>query len=551
MNYIYEYYQKIQDGSEIVGKWIAMWYSLVVKGLENRLFFFDPKKAKAAIVFIENFCRHHEGDLAPQKIKLELWQKAFVSVVFGIVDETGNRQFREIVLIVARKNGKTLFASAIANYCLFLDGEYGGRIYFAAPKLKQANLCFEAFLQTIYNEPQLDILAKKRRTDVYVADNNSSAEPLAFNAKKSDGLNISLCIADEVASWQGDAGLKFYEVIKSSFGARKQPLLISLSTAGYVSDSIYDELMKRSTAVLMGSSKETRLAPFLYMIDDVEKWNDINELKKSNPNLGVSVSIDYMLEEIAIAESSISKKIEFMTKYCNIKQNAAQAWLAFEDVEQLMGDELKLEDFKGSYCVGGIDLSQTIDLTSCCVVIEKNGKLYVFSKFFMPESKLQIRQEEDGVPYEIFIKRGLLNLSGENYVDYHDCFNWFKNLIEKYEIYPLKVGYDRYSAQYLVEDMKRYGFHMDDVFQGTNLTPVIKEVEGLVKDGAFNIGSNSLLQAHLLNTALKFDSENSRVKPIKISSRARIDGAAALLDAMTVRQKWYGEIGEQLKNGGE
>lgn len=551
MNYIYEYYQKIQDGSEIVGKWIAMWYSLIVKGLENKLFFFDPKKAKAAIVFIENFCRHHEGDLAPQKIKLELWQKAFVSVVFGIVDKTGNRQFREVVLIVARKNGKTLFASAIANYCLFLDGEYGGRIYFAAPKLKQANLCYEAFLQTIHNEPQLDILAKKRRTDVYVADNNSSAEPLAFNAKKSDGLNISLCIADEVASWQGDAGLKFYEVIKSSFGARKQPLLISLSTAGYVSDSIYDELMKRSTSVLMGSSKETRLAPFLYMIDDVEKWNDINELKKSNPNLGVSVSIDYMLEEIAIAESSISKKIEFLTKYCNIKQNAAQAWLAFEDVEQLMGDELKLEDFKGSYCVGGIDLSQTTDLTSSCIVIEKNEKLYVFSKFFMPESKLQIRQEEDGVPYEIFIKRGLLNLSGENYVDYHDCFNWFKELIEKYEIYPLKVGYDRYSAQYLVEDMKRYGFHMDDVFQGTNLTPVIKEVEGLVKDGVFNIGSNSLLQSHLLNTALKFDSENSRVKPIKISSRARIDGAAALLDAMTVRQKWYGEIGEQLKNGGE
>ena len=548
MNYIYEYYQKIQDGTENVGKWIKLWYEYVVKGLEKKSFFFNPKRANAAIVFVENFCRHHEGELAPQKIRLELWQKAFLSVVFGVLDDSGHRQFREVVLIVARKNGKTLFAAAIANYCLFLDGEYGGRIYFAAPKLEQANLCYEAFLQMIYHEPTLNGMAKKRRTDVYVSDNNSSAKPLAFSAKKSDGLNVSLCIADEIASWQGDAGLKFYEVIKSSFGARKQPLLLSLSTAGYINDGIYDELMKRCTAVLLGSSKESRLAPFLYMIDDPEKWNDINELQKSNPNLGVSITVDYLLEEIAIAEGSLSKQAEFKTKYCNVKQNSAQAWLPFEAVDNISGEALKLEDFRSSYCVGGIDLSQTTDLTSCCAVIEKSEKLYVFSQFWMPENRLRERIEEDGVPYDIFIKQGFLSLSGENYVDYNDCFNWFKRLVEQFEILPLKIGYDRYSAQYLVEDMKKYGFHMDDVYQGTNLTPVIKETEGLIKDGAFNIGNNNLLKSHLLNVALKHDSENQKVKPIKMTSRSRIDGAAALLDAMTVRQKWYAEIGNQLKN---
>ena len=550
MNYIYEYYQKIQDGSETVGKWVRLWYEFVVKGLEKKSFLFNQKKANAAIVFVENFCRHHEGELAPNKIKLELWQKAFLSVVFGVLDFDGHRQFREIVLIVARKNGKTLFAAAIANYCMFLDGEYGGRIYFAAPKLEQANLCYEAFLQMIYHEPALDVMAKKRRTDVYVADNNSSAKPLAFSAKKSDGLNVSLCVADEIASWQGDAGLKFYEVIKSSFGARKQPLLLSLSTAGYVNDSIYDELMKRCTAVLLGSSKESRLAPFLYMIDDPEKWNDINELRKSNPNLGVSITVDYLLEEIAIAEGSLSKQAEFKTKYCNLKQNSAQAWLPFEAVDGISGKALSLEDFRSSYCVGGIDLSQTTDLTSCCAVIERDGKLYVFSHFWMPENKLRERIEDDGVPYDIFLKQGFLSLSGENYVDYKDCLNWFRQLVEEFEILPLKVGYDRYSAQYLVEDMKQYGFHMDDVFQGTNLTPVIKETEGLIKDGAFNIGDNNLLKSHLLNVALKYDSENQKVKPIKMTSRSRIDGAAALLDAMTVRQKWYAEIGNQLKNEG-
>ena len=139
-------------------------------------------------------------------------------------------------------------------------------------------------------------------------------------------------------------------------------------------------------------------------------------------------------------------------------------------------------------------------------------------------------------------------LSGENFVDYHDCMRFFTDLVEQYQIYPLKVGYDRYSAQYLVQDMKAYGFHMDDVYQGTNLTPVIREFEGTLKDGIFRFGDNDLLKMHLLNTALRLDAESQRVKLIKLSPTERIDGTAALMDALTVRQKWYGEIGEQLKN---
>lgn len=549
-NYILAYYQAIRDGSVMVGRWIDDWYTHVVQGLERGEFYFDPKLANRAIRFIETFCRHHEGALAPGMIILELWQKALISVLFGVLDESGARQFREVMIVMGRKNGKTLLAAAIAAYCAFMDGEYGARIYFAAPKLEQAGLCFDAFYQMVSKDEELSEMIKKRRSDIYIEDSNSSAKPIAFNAKKSDGLNISLCVADEAASWAGDAGLKFYEVLKSSFGARRQPMLLTITTAGYINDGVYDELMKRSTAVLKGTSKERRLAPFLYIIDDPKKWNDINELRKSNPNLGVSVSTDYLLEEIAIAEGSLSKRMEFLTKYCNLKQNSSQAWLEWAVVERASGKALTLEDFRGSYCVGGIDLSQTTDLTSCCAVIERGGKLYVFSHFFMPASRLETATAEDGMPYDIYRQRGLLTLSGENYVDYRDCFAWFRRLVEEYQIYPLKVGYDRYSAQYLVEDMKRYGFHMDDVFQGTNLTPVIHEFEGIAKDGDITIGDNDLLKAHLLNSALKFEAESQRVRLIKIAPRSRIDGTAALLDAMTVRQKWYAEIGEQLKNAG-
>ncbi len=262
------------------------------------------------------------------------------------------------------------------------------------------------------------------------------------------------------------------------------------------------------------------------------------------------VSVDYLLEEIAVAEGSLSKKAEFLTKYCNLKQNSSQAWLSAQDVEKAAWSHLEPDDFRDAYCVGGIDLSRTTDLTACTAVIEKSGRLYVLAKFFLPAEKLEEATARDGLPYAAYVQRGILKLSGDNFVDYHDCFDWFRQLVEEYRIYPLKVGYDRYTAQYLVQEMAQYGFHMDDVFQGYNLTPVIRETEGLIKDGTFCIGDNDLLKVHLLNTAMKAEAESGRCKPVKLSVNDHIDGAAALLDAMTVRQKYYAEIGEQLKNEG-
>ena len=549
-NYILEYYQAIRDGSEPAGRWILAWYEYIVKGLERGSFFYAAKKAKACIVFAENFCRHHEGELAPGLIKLELWQKAFLSVVFGIVDKDGNRQFREIVLVVARKAGKTLMAAIVSAYLAYMDGEYGARIYMAAPKLEQARLCFDAFFQMVQKEPRLAELSQKRRTDVFIESSNTTIKPLAFSAKKSDGLNVQCGICDEVASWQGDQGIKFYEVLKSSQGARKQPMLLSLTTAGYVSGGIYDELIARSTRLLMGNGKETRLAPFLYMIDNTDKWNDINELRKANPNLGISVSVDYMLEEIAIAEGSLSKKTEFLTKYCNVKQHSTQAAFPAVAVEKASGEHIDPARFANCYCVGGIDLSRTTDLTACTAVIQKDGELYVLAKFFLPSAKLEEAIARDGLPYDIYAQRGLLQLSGENFVDYHDCETFFRELVERWKIYPLQVGYDRYTAQYLIQDMEAYGFHCDDVFQGFNLTPVINEFGGLLKDGRIHIGDNDLMKIHLLNTALKHDNQTERVRLVKISTNDHIDGTAALLDAFTVRQKHWKEIGGQLENKG-
>ena len=548
-NYILIYYQQIKDGSVTVGKWIEKWYEHIVHGLEEKRFFFDQKRAARAIAFIQQYCRHHEGPLAPQLITLEVWQKALISVVFGIVDNNHLRQFREVFVVMGRKNGKTLLDAAIACYMMIADGEYGGRAFFCAPKLDQSRLAFEAFYQMISKDPRLNRLARKRRTDVYFAESNSSAMPVAFSEKKTDGLNPSYVSLDELASWRGDAGLKQYEVFKSALGARSQPLMFGISTAGYENDSIYDELIKRSTAVLNGTSQETRLAPFLYIIDDIDKWDDIDELKKSNPNLGVSTTVDYLLEEIRIAEGSLSKKVEFMTKYCNVKQNSSLAWLTSDEVRICFGYDKTFEDFRHSYALGGIDLSMTTDLTATVIVIEKDGISWFFTQFFMPESRVEEASARDGLPYRIFQERGLLTVCGENTVDYHAVHEWFQMLEHEYEILPIKVGYDRYSAAYLVQDMQADGFDMDSVSQGSNLTGVLIDMEGMIKDGRLRCANdNDLMKVHMLNAALKLETGTNRRRMVKLTANAHIDGMAALSDAICMRHNFYEEYKTQLSN---
>lgn len=547
-NYILEYYQQIRDGSVTVCKWTRLAYEMLVHGIEEHTWRYDQKRASLAVKFIENFAHHHEGVMAPQKFKLETWQKALVAAIFGIVDDEGLRQFREIFVVVARKNAKSLLASAIAEYMAFADGEYGAQIYFAAPKLQQANICYNGLLESVRHEPMLEKMSRKRRTDLYIPKTNTTAQPLAFSAKKSDGFNVSCGILDEVASWPPEQGLKFYEVLKSSQGARRQPMLLSISTAGYINDGIFDELMKRSTRVLLGDSKERRLLPVLYMIEDLEKWNDITELQKSNPNLGASVSVDYLLDEIAIAEGSLSKKAEFLTKYGNIKQNSSAALFPAQLITAAGGAPLDLADFREHYCVVGIDLSQTRDLTSACALIERGGLLYVFSKFWLPAGRLEEATERDGVPYDIYRQRGFLELAGDQYVDYTVVRDWVFDLVRKWHIYPLMTGYDRYSAQYLIQELKGSGLHCDDVFQGEQLYGVIQETLAMFEEGRFRIGDNDLLKIHLLDSAVKMSTERGRGKLVKISPNAHIDGTAALLDAMTVRQKWFDQIGPQLRN---
>ena len=327
-NYIYEYYQKINDGSIEAGKWIHLVYEYVVKGIETKQFKFDQKKANRAIDWIENHCFHVEGPLAPGNFKLELWEKAMLSCIYGIVDNNSDlRVFREIMFLVGRKNGKSILAAAIGDYEFQEDGGFGARIFNIAPKLDQADIIYMNAWAMMQLDPEYVIkkqaledkrsktherveddqtLPRKRMSDIFIPATNSTFKKIAFSAKKSDGFNPSFCICDEIACWEGDAGIKQYEVLKSGMGARPEAMLLSCTTAGYINDGIYDELLKRCTRFLLGNSKEKRLLPFLYMIDDVEKWNDMNELHKAMPNLALDPYF----------KSSTSRSISLRSRRC-------------------------------------------------------------------------------------------------------------------------------------------------------------------------------------------------------------------------------------------
>ena len=367
-NAILQYYQAIMNGSVVVGEWIKKLYDVIMDGLESKRWFFNPRKANNCTRFIETYCHHNKGPMAPGRLKLSLWERASLSLIFGIVDDKDLRQFTECIMVVGRKQGKTsVFGAGIGNYVAYAAGEFGSEIYYLAPKLDQADLCFGAFQFNVDHEPDLSRRTRSTKSrGLYIAETNTTIKKLPFSDRKSEGYNPMLYVGDEVASWPGQRGLRQWEAMASGTGAREEPLGIAISSAGYENEGIFDELVRRGTAFLNGNGREEHILPILYMIDDLSKWNDLNELQKSLPGLGESVSVKFILKEIAIAEGSLSKKTEFITKYCNRKQNASTAGLSAETVQKAFGWTYRLEDFRNCYALGGIDLSQTTDLTSAC-----------------------------------------------------------------------------------------------------------------------------------------------------------------------------------------
>lgn len=536
MNYIIAYYNLIKSKKIVVSNKIKIQFEKLIYDIDNpNIYHFDIEKANRPIEFIERFCKHSKGQWAGKKIILDLWQKAIIQSIFGFVDEKGFRKYREILIVVARKNGKSTLLSSIALYMLFGDKEGGAQICCVASKKEQAKIVFNEAKNMVAQSPLLSKHIKKRKSDLYFPRTFSFFEPLASDSNTLDGLNVHCGIIDELHSIKDR---NIYDVTKQSMSSRQQPLLFMITTAGFVRENIYDDMYDYANNVLNGLVKDERFLSFIYELDDRSEWTIPKCWEKANPALG-TIKDFKTLEELVERGKTDSKFLPtLLTKDFNIRETGVGSWLTFENINNT--NTYDINTHKEIYAIGGVDLSSVWDLTCATVIYRYKKEWFCNQMYFIPEEVAEQKEREDKVPYKIWKEQGYIRFCSGNKVIETDITEWFVELKEKYNIYTLWVGYDPWGANLWVEDMKRNSFNMEEVRQGAKtMSNPMKQLACELSAKNINYNNNPILKWCLTNTQVEID-KNDNIRPIKgKNKKQRIDGAVALIDAYVVLQNHY------------
>lgn len=545
-NYVEQYLDAIQAGKCIVSKRCKRQYEKLVDDIKNPKggYVFDRKRAEKPIEFIERFCKHSKGEWAGQPLRLELFQKAFISALFGFVDKkTGYRKYRETLLYVARKNGKSVLLSGIALYMLIADNEPGAEVYSVASKKDQAKIIFSETYNMVRQSPDLLQVVSKRKSDLYFNLTFSKFQPLGKNSDTLDGLNSSLVIIDELHSIK-DRNL--YEVMKQSQSARRQPLLVMITTAGTIRECIFDDMYKYACGVCDGTIEDPHFLPIIYELDSKEEWLDPMKWEKANPGLNRIKKLDDLISKVSRAKQSPRDLTGVLVKDFNVIQSVASTWITFDDAAN--PETFELERFKGYYAIGGADLSRSGDLTAATLLfMDKQEKRYVTQMYFLPKDNFEQRVKEEKIPYDKWYEAGLLRLCEGNSINYSDVTAWFLEMVEKYDVTPAWIYYDPYSAAYWVQEMQSHGFNMVKCYQGVKtLSLPMQQLGQDLAAKKVNYNANPLLLWCITNTGVKTD-VNGNIQPIKATNpKYRIDGLASLLDAYVGLLDHYNEYLEAI-----
>ena len=540
-NFIEAYLDEIKAGKCIVCKRTRRQYERLVDDIHHPKdgYIFDQARAERPIAFIERFCKHSKGEWAGQPLRLELFQKAFISALFGFVDaSTGYRKYRETLFYVSRKNGKSVMLSGLALYMLIADQEAGAEVYSVASKKDQAKIIYEETYNMVRQSPDLLQVIKKRKSDLYFPLTFSKFQPLGKNSDTLDGLNSSLVIIDELHSIK-DRNL--YEVMKQSQSARRQPLLVMITTAGTVRECIFDDMYKYACGVCDGTITDPHFLPIIYELDSKEEWLDPMKWEKANPGLNRIKKLDDLISKVSRAKQSPRDLTGVLVKDFNVIQSVASTWITFDDAAN--PETFELERFKGYYAIGGADLSRSGDLTAATLLfMDKQEKRYVTQMYFLPKDNFEQRVKEEKIPYDKWYEAGLLRLCEGNSINYSDVTAWFLEMVEKYDVTPAWIYYDPYSAAYWVQEMQSHGFNMVKCYQGVKtLSLPMQQLGQDLAAKKVNYNANPLLLWCITNTGVKTD-VNGNIQPIKATNpKYRIDGLASLLDAYVGLLDHYNE----------
>ena len=552
MTYIEEYYQYLLDNPDKACHKVLTVYKKLVNDIkkpkqvsffnkiteenETHTYIYNEKRAVLPIEFIERFCRHSKGKWAGQPVVLELWQKAFISALFGFVDkDTGIRKYKKGALFVARKNGKSTIDSGLGDFMLTKDGEGGAEVYSIATKKDQAKVVWEEAKRMVKKSPALNKRIRCLVGGMYYDATESFFKALASDSNSLDGLNAHFVIADEVHAWK-DKNL--LDVMYDSMSAREQPMLLETSTMGIIRESVFDSEYEYFTDIIDGYEGKSQtvdetVLPVIYELDNPNEWQDEKKWYKANPGLGTIKNIKDLRDKVNRAKNNPSELVNLLCKDFNIRQNEQDKWITFDIANN--EETYNIEDLFDNYAVGGVDLSSTTDLTCATLLIVKGGKKYVIQQYFIASDRLEFKIKDDKIPYDKWEQRGLVTVCEGAKVDYSKVTEWFLKMKEEYEIVPILVGYDPWNSNYWVDEMITNKFKMLEVRQGAKtMSNPMKQLEADLIEKNVNYNNNPILKWCLCNTAVKVD-DNENIRPVKgQKQRARIDGTVSLIIAYCV-----------------
>jgi phage terminase large subunit-like protein len=542
-NPVLEYWEKIQNGDIRASDKVYRTYKKVVGDIANPgEYYYSASRANHILEFAENYCRHSKGKFGGKPVRLELWEKAHLATVFGFVDIEGNRKYRESILIVGKKNGKSLLASIVGLYMLLADGEMGPEVYAVATKKDQSKIIWMESKRMVRKSPSLSRRVRSLVAELDTDFNDGVFKPLASDSDTLDGLNIHCVLMDEIHQWK--QGKALYDIMADGVSAREQPLVYITSTAGTIREDIYDQKYEEAEMVINGYEdpdgyKDEHFIAFVYELDNRKEWVDEGCWEKANPGLGTIKNRNTLKDKVEKAKKNPLLVKNLLCKEFNIRETSSEAWLTFEQANNT--ETFDIRALKPRYGIGGTDLSATTDLTAAKVLFKVLGdeRIYVMSMYWMPEDLVEKRVAEDKIPYDVWIEKGYVRTCPGNKISYKDVKAWFVEVQEKYDIYLTMIGYDSWSAVYFVEDMQDY-FGKDSmvpVIQGKKtLSQPMKMLGADLENNLIVYNNNPVDKWCLCNTAVDVD-KNDNIQPIKTSKpRRRIDGTAALLDAYVVLQ---------------
>lgn len=547
-NPIREYWEQIKSGETVVSAKVRKTYQKIISDMENPgKYYYCHKRANHILEFAENYCRHSKGKFGGKPVRLELWEKAHLATIFGFVDIEGNRKYRESLLIVGKKNGKSLLASIVGLYMEMADGEMGPEVYAVATKKDQSKIIWLESKRMVRKSPVLNKRVRSLVSELATDFNDGTFKPLASDSDTLDGLNIHCVLMDEIHQWK--QGKALYDIMADGVSAREQPLIYITSTAGTIREDIYDQKYEEAEMVINGyfdpeGYKDEHFIAFIYELDSRREWVEETCWKKANPGLGTIKNRNTLRDKVEKAKKNPLLVKNLLCKEFNIRETSSEAWLTFEQANNT--ETFDLAELKPRYGIGGTDLSSTTDLTAAKVIfkVPESEKIYVLSMYWIPEDLVEKRVQEDKVPYDIWIEKGYVRTCRGNKISYKDVKAWFVELQEKSDIYINMIGYDAWSATYFVEDMQEYfgTSSMIPVIQGKKtLSQPMKNLGADLESNLIVYNNNPVDKWCLCNTAVDID-KNDNIQPIKTSNaRRRIDGTAALLDAYVVLQEHYNE----------